>query len=304
MRTPVIRYLARFAHRRTTGSRLRLLLKLKSMSPWSVLLGTAFAAQAAYADCSRPIVVPLSPTGTAVIVSKDQFGGAYVDVLRDAGAKEGCRFEFSGVPRARQELMFREGQADLLVPAVRAPARDEVGQFVPLTSVRAQLISVDPTHAPVHSMKELEGRRELKLALLRGYDYGDAYQALIAELKKQGRLSLEPDPVSIARLMQSGGADATIMTAPIFSGAVQMDARFKGLQAKLRYESLEDLPWTDSGAYVSKTSLNAEDRTALLALLEHVAKSGALWASIKNYEQTESLKDSVRPQGNPKLGTK
>jgi polar amino acid transport system substrate-binding protein len=224
--------------------------------------------------------------------------------LRNAGLKEGCSFVFSSVPRARQEVLFRNGHADLLVPAVRLPVRDEAGVFVPLTSVRAQLISVDASRPAVHSLKELEARRDVRLVLVRGFDYGDNYQTLIAELKKQGRLSLEPDPDSIARVILSGAADATIMTAPIFSGAVQMDGRLRGLQDKLRYETLDDLPWTESGIYVSKRSLALEERTALLDLLDQVAKSGALWANIKNYEQLDALKDSVRPPSGSKLGTR
>jgi len=257
----------------------------------------AYLPAAASAECSRPIIVPVSPTGTAVIIAKDQFSGAYIDALHNAGKKLGCSFVFSAVPRTRQEAMFQAGQSDLLLPATRLPQRDEAGIFTPLISVRAALISMDSTRAAVRSMQDLLERRELKVALVRGFDYGDRYQAMIRELKKQGRLVLEADPTSIARTILAGVADATIMTSAIFSGAVQMDSRLQGMQNKLRYEALDDLPWTDSGVYISKSALGAEDRAALQDLLDHIAKSGALWAGIRHYDQPESIKDSVRPQG-------
>ncbi len=273
----------------------RLLRVLRVLPLLACIPAAAFAG-----ECSRPITVPLSPTGTAVIITQGQFSGTYPDVLRSAGKKDACSFVFSAVPRARQEALFQKGQADLLLPATRSPQRDEVGVFVPLISVRAALISLESARPAIHNLQELLERRELKLALLRGYAYGDSYQALIGELKKQGRLILEADPVSIARLIQAGVADATIMTSPIFSSAVQTDTRLQPMQGKLRYEPLEDLPWIDSGAYISKSSLGAEDRAVLQELFEHIAKSGALWSSIRQYGQPDSLKDSVRPYAGAK----
>ncbi|HTD06843.1 transporter substrate-binding domain-containing protein [Undibacterium sp.] len=286
--------LAQFKVNRVSGPWLRQVFRAALLSALSC------APIAALAECSRPIVAPMSPTGMAVIIAKDQFSGAYIDVLHSVGKKEGCSFVFSAVPRARQEAMFQAGQSDLLLPATRLPQRDEAGIFVPLVTVRAALISLESARPAVHNLQELQQRHELKVALLRGYDYGDAYQALIKELKKQGRLILEADPTSIARLLMAGVADATIMTPPIFTGAVQMDSRLQSMQGKLRYEALDDLPWIDSGAYISKSSLSAEDRGLLQDLFERVAKSGSLWTSIHRYEQPDSMKESVRPRGGAK----
>ncbi|MES2070126.1 MAG: transporter substrate-binding domain-containing protein [Pseudomonadota bacterium] len=270
----------------------KLLLSLAACAPWVPL--------AAYADCSRPIVAPMAPTGTGVIIEKDKISGIYIDVLRSVGKKEGCSFVFSAVPRARQEALFQAGQSDLLVPATRSPSRDEAGIFVSLVSVRPTLISLESARPAIHNLQEVLERRELKLALLRGYNYGDNYQALIKELGKQGRLILEADTISIARLIMAGTADATIMTSLVFAGAVQMDSRVLEIQNKLRYEVLDDLPWIDSGAYISRTALNGRDRDTLRELFEHIAKSGVFWAAVRRSNQPEALKDSVRPRaGSP-----
>ncbi|GGC77183.1 hypothetical protein GCM10011396_25440 [Undibacterium terreum] len=272
----------------------------------ALLFGVASVANA---ECSRPITVPVSPTGTAVIIikdsskdpgkdqNKDQFSGAYVDVLRTEGKKEGCSFVFTSVPRARQELMFQAGQADLLLPATRLQQRDEAGSFVPMISVRATMISLDSARPALHNLQDLLDHRELKVALVRGYDYGDTYQITLNELKKQNRLLLEADPVSVGRLLAAGVADVTIMTSAIFTGVVQMDSRLQPMHKKLRYEVLDDLPWIDSGIYISnRSALGAEDKAALQQLFEHIAKSGALWAAIRRYDQPDAMKDSIRPR--------
>jgi len=254
------------------------------------------ASVATHAQCSRVINVPVSPTGLSVTVGPDGVGGVYPDILRSGSAKEGCSFAFSVVPRARQEVMFETGKADLLIPASRTPRRDEHGIFVPLIYNRATLISMASERPALRNALELLERRELRVALVRGYDYGDAYQELVRELGKQGRLAFDVDANSIARKLAAGMADVTIMAPSILVGAMVGDARIEHLIDKLRYEPLPELPWGDSGAYISKTAVNLEDRAALRELLEGAAKSGALWKTFLRYYPPGSLKDSIRPR--------
>jgi polar amino acid transport system substrate-binding protein len=91
----------------------------------------------AEAACSRVMRVPVAAIGLSVTASGGAVGGVYPDVLRRIEADSGCRFEFSVVPRARLEAMFIGGQADLLLPATRTPARDARGHFVPMGRARA-----------------------------------------------------------------------------------------------------------------------------------------------------------------------
>lgn len=254
-------------------------------------------ALAARAECTRVINVPLSAIGLSVIVSGSTVSGVYPDVLRELAVKGGCGFAFSVVPRARLEAMFEAGDADLLIPATRTPRRDQQGQFVPLIFTRPTLISVVSDRPPIQSIQQLLERRELRIALVRGFDYGSAYQALIQELGKQGRLLLAVDAQAIARLMDAGVVDATLMAPSILAGAVLNDGRSRGLLPRLRYEPLAELPWGDSGAYISKRSVGPADAAALRELLDHSVKSGALWKSFQHYYPQEVLNGSLRPRG-------
>lgn len=249
-----------------------------------------------HGQCSRVINVPVSPTGLSVTVGTDGVGGVYPDILRGLSAKEGCSFAFSVVPRARQEVMFETGKADLLIPASRTPRRDEHGLFVPLIYNRATLISMASDRPPLRSLQELLERRELRVALVRGYDYGDAYQEAVRQLGRQGRLTLDVDANSIARKLAADMADVTIMAPSILVGAMVGDARVEQLTDRLRYEPVPELPWGDSGAYISKTAVSAEDRAVLRELLEGATKSGAIWKAFLRYYPPGSLKESIRPR--------
>jgi polar amino acid transport system substrate-binding protein len=258
-----------------------------------VLLAMPALAQA---GCSRPIHAPMAPIGRSVFAGPDGPGGVYPEILRSVEAREGCSFVLSIVPKARQEAMFENGKADLLIPAVRTARRDQLGVFVPLTFNRATLISLASERPALASMQELLARRELRVALVRGFDYGEAYQQLARELERQGRLVQEVDPNGVARLLKAGMADATVMAPSILLGAIHGDARVQQLSDKLRYEPLAELPWGDSGAYISRRSVSSADQAALRDLLERLLRSGTLWKSFQQHYPPGSLADSVKPR--------
>jgi polar amino acid transport system substrate-binding protein len=255
-----------------------------------------FTAPLAHAGCSRDIVVPVSNTGASVIINGDKISGIYPDILRPLGQKEGCAFNFTSVPRARLELMFETGKADVLVPATRTTARDASGIFVPMMRHRAVLISVAGNHPAITSGQELLERRELRVAVVRGFDYGEAYQALLRELTKQGRLFTEVDPTAVARLLNLGAVDVTMMGPTILAGAISREPRVAGLLDKLRMEPIPELPWQQNGIYVSRKSLSSEDQAALIDLLEKAAKSGVVLEGFQRYHRPEILAESVRPR--------
>ncbi|MFZ6745128.1 substrate-binding periplasmic protein [Undibacterium sp. JH2W] len=250
----------------------------------------------AQAACSRVINTPVAPLGFSVIVNGDNVTGIYPDILRSLSVKESCQFQFSSVPRARLEVMFENGQADLLFPAIRTAKRDEHGIFVPMIYTRATLISLQSARPPIRSQQELLEQKNLKVAVVRGFDYGEGYQTLLSELNKQGRLIMEADPVSVARIMKSGVADASVMAPYIFAGAVQGDTRVDDMADKIRYEPLAELGWGDSGIYLSKKSLSQDDRNALQEMMERAARSGQVWKLFLRYYKPEVLKEGNRPR--------
>jgi polar amino acid transport system substrate-binding protein len=261
----------------------------------ALTLATACAGAPAWSACSRPFNVPVSAIGMSVTVSGLNVGGVYPELLRSLDGKNGCTFNFSPVPRARLEAMFETARADILVPATRTPRRDQLGYFVPVIVSRATLISIDAKRAPVHTMQQLRDRKTLRLALVRGYDYGQAYQALAKELTAQGRVVLETDAVSVARLINVGLADATIMAPTILAGAIEGDARVGSMLPRLRIEPIDELPWGESGIYISRTSVGSEDRAELERLITAAVKSGAAWDIYKRYYTPDVLNMSSRP---------
>lgn len=272
----------------------------RTLKNWFLCLTSGLLAglpHSVWSECSRTINVPIAPIGLSVVVADDHsVTGVYPDVLRGAELKEGCSFNFSVVPRARLDVLFDAGQADLLIPASKSPRRDKQGVFVPLIVSRATVISMLSDRPAFHNAKELLEQRELKVAVVRGFDFGPAYQALVKELTSQGRVVQDVDALSVARLMQAGVVDLTIMAPSILVGAIQGEAKTDGLLEKLRFEPIEELPWGDSGAYISRTALSDADQKALRNLLERSASSGAVWKAFQRYYPAKALTGSIRPR--------
>jgi polar amino acid transport system substrate-binding protein len=257
-------------------------------------LALALMAGQANASCPRPLQVPLSSTGFSVILGPQGVGGVYPDFLRAMEAKEGCQFIFTAMPRARQELLFASGRADLLIPASRTPQRDAIGTFVPLIRSRAVVISTAQQHSPFNTLQDVVTRSDVQVVLVRGFDFGTVYQKMAQTLAQQNRLLLEPDAVSVARLLKANPRYVTVMAPSILIGVLPEDPRLAGLDEQLLFEAVDDLPWGESGVYVSNTALKPSEVSEVAQILRRQAESGSVWKRFQAYYSPAALKNSIK----------
>lgn len=249
----------------------------------------------AWAQCSRPVEAPVAPIGLGVTVSGSQVAGIYPEVVRELAGKHGCEVRFTPVPRARQEMLMENGHADLLLPASRSSKRDAWGDFVPLTQARPAVISLRGRRLFVADLGQVLARRELRVAVVRGFDFGETYRAALSQLRAAGRLVEEVDASAVARVLQAGMADLTVMTPTILWGALQGDERLRPLLPELRIDALQDLDWSDSGVYLSRQALGADDRRRLAALFMEAQQSGRIWTLTQEAYGTLNLDGWMRP---------
>jgi polar amino acid transport system substrate-binding protein len=246
------------------------------------------------AACSRVIQVPVTAIGYSIILQGDAVSGIYADLLREV-EKDGCQFKFTIVPRARSEMMFKMGTADLLLPSTRTPQRDELGVLIPLIKSRATVISIVADRPVITSAQDILRRKDLRLVLVRGFDFGPAYRSLVEEMTQQGRVMLETDVVSVARMLKQSSNYLTIMAPSIIVGAITDDTRVQDLQDKFKFEPIDELPWGEAGIYISNSSLDKADREYLQNALMRAAKSGVAWQSFKRYYSADLVKVSIGP---------
>lgn len=257
---------------------------------------TAPVMHAASAVCTRDLQVPISPVGISVTIKGTVISGIYPDLLREVGAKLSCQFHFSPAPRARQEMLFEVGESDILIPAVHSSARDRFGYFIPLVQTRAMLISLDASRAPIRNFTQLLERRAMRVAVVRGFDYGPAYHMLLDKLHKQGRLLQEPTPANVARLLKGGIADVTIMPPSTMAATLLGDVRIESMMDKLHVEALDELDWNDAGLYISRRSVPVAVRQALEAELTTAARSRAVFDQFRLQLPGRLINAGMRPR--------
>lgn len=258
----------------------------------SALSGSALAAE----QCSRSIHVPVSNLGWSVVIKGDHYSGIFPDFMQQLSLKSQCRFIFSSVPKNRQEILFETAQSDLLLPAIRTGKRDKSGRFVSLLQLRPVLISVETNQAPIQNEQALLARRDLKLLVVRAFDYGTEYQTIMKKMAQAGRLLQESDALSVARTMKKDARYVTIMTATIFEGVLAREPFVASLRGHVRYESLDELPWVDSGLYISTRSLPEQDQLYLKEEIEKLNATDLLWKLYLNYYSADILKIGMRPR--------
>lgn len=246
--------------------------------------------------CSRTIQVAVPPMGHSAIIKGKEFTGVYPEILKSIQAKGACKFRFTHVPRARQQALYSTGDADFLFPANRTTPRDQEGQFVSMVVSRAAIMTMDSKLDVFHSFSQLRSRKDLRIALVRGYDYGDAYRQLAQDLEAEHRIFYEPDPVGVARLMKAGFAELTIMSPSLFISALSDDSRVSDVSRKVRIDTVDELPWSENGVYLSRKSLSQADRDVLEAQLNAAVKSGQVWEAYQRFYPIDVLKNSIRPR--------
>lgn len=247
-----------------------------------------------HAGCSRPINVPVAPMGITITIEGNHVGGIFPDMLRAEGKLAGCTFDWTIAPRARVEAMFEAGQVDMMLSSTRTAKREQVGLFVPLVATRATIISLDHRRPAIKSFADLLARRDLRVALVRGYDYGEAYNDALEKLAAQNRLILESNAPRVARLLHEGVADLTIMTAVGMAGAITGDERLSGMMEKLRLEPLEELPWSETGIYISRTTVSPADAAIIEKMIASIGRKKTLWEAYKRFYPMHLLTESIR----------
>ncbi|MFK4709101.1 polar amino acid transport system substrate-binding protein [Roseateles asaccharophilus] len=257
------------------------------------------AVATAQAACTRPINVPMAAIGVSVNFDESKAVGIYPTLLREVAASTRCQLDMHKVPRARLQTLFDAGQADMLIPASATPARDAIAEFVPLIQVRVSLLTLDADAAVPRSLADLLAQPDYKLAVVRGFSFGAAYDATVAALRQRNRLIEEPDPSGVARALRQGLAQATVMTASIMVGTLVNDTELQPLLKRLRIEPLEELGWSASGLYLSRRALGEADRRTLRTAFGQAARNGRIWQLFNEHHPPGSLGVSIRPLPTP-----
>lgn len=233
------------------------------------LLGPA-QALAAGPGCSRPIKVAFSSIGREMMVSPNgSLSGIAYNFLTEVAERTGCRFDFQSMPRARAWVLMEQGEVDLIPAAVPTARRDHFGIFLDhLLNQDIALLSLKKSGLTIHNLDELI-HSHIRVDVVRGYDYGPEYKALLANPALRPRVSETVDPDNIARKLLAGRTDAFLMPPSVFIEA----AIKEGIEEQIVAQPLA-LPAPRDGMYLVTSHLSKQDATTLLDSIKALNNEG------------------------------
>ncbi len=228
--------------------------------------GEASSAQ----GCSRPIRVAASADGRFMIIERGGVvSGADHDLLELVGKRIGCQFIYEIVSRARAVVMLQDASIDIFPLATRTSGRDALATFVHTASFRPMLLVMGRRPAPIHSMTDLV-LGDLRLDIVRAFDYGPVYQALVTNPAMRRRITENVDVAAVAKRLANGQSDCTLMVPATFAIA----AETAGIADRIQVVALDELPLTDAGEYIVERALPAADAALLEQAIADAVRNG------------------------------
>lgn len=250
---------------------------MSSIKFWLYLLGLGLylslpsQLEALERPCLRPLKLATDPQGKLFTVNASkEIGGVLVSIFEDVKKETHCEIEWILVPRARGLLGFKDGIYDIIY-AIKTEERDQQGTFIPLNELYPSLIVLKGL-AKTNDVEKILQQDNLIFNVVRGYDYGREYRALISKLKENHRLEEVPDIETIAKKMRINRTNATILAAPLF---VTVAESFQ-LEQKIDVFILKNAPSAKAGIYLSNQTLSKVEISALTKAIQKVGNSNKI----------------------------
>lgn len=208
--------------------------------------------------CSKTMRIAVSPQSPALNVNRqNQVSGILSDFFSSLEDSTACRFSWDFVPRARAIHYLKHGLTDIVF-AIRTDERDQYAEFIPLLEFYPSLVVMNDA-VRGEDQEHLLEQEQLRFGFIRGYDFGKDYLEFVerSKLAKRGVEFIEIEDV--ARRMDSGQINASIMPATVFVQAAQDILLDKKIQAI----PLNQFSKAKVGIYLSHHAVKAEDRLIL-----------------------------------------
>ncbi|WMW81493.1 hypothetical protein RF679_04235 [Undibacterium cyanobacteriorum] len=245
--------------------------------------------------CQRPLRIAINPQSPALTVnSQNQVSGILSDFFGSIESASSCRFTWDLVPRARAMHYLKNGLTDIVF-AIHSEERDRYGEFIPLIEFHPSLIVRNEVNLNEDPSRILESE-QLRFGFVKGYDFGKEYLELVYRVKtaKRGEEIIEVDEV--ARKMDQGHINASIMSATVF---VQ-PARDILLDQKIQAIPLKQFPKARVGLYLSNQTIKPDERRYLREMMSNKTQIDLFYRLFKTNYPAWAMK-AMAP-ANPNAG--
>lgn len=247
----------------------------------TVLACAAGLGHAAAAPCG-PLTVAMYEHGALYYRNGEQWAGIDKDVVEELARRSGCELRMTRASRIRIWTMLQEGTLDMTMSGIATPERERFARFTPYLQSRNMLLLRNDAAAGAATLEQLAAQPGLKVAVIKGFKHGPAYDAWLERLRRQGRVHDAPDYVTLLRLFGYGRVHAILQLGSNIDH-LQRDGRLRG-----QFRVLDLAPRDNViGAMVVSRRVDDAAATRLEQALRAMREDGAVAAIIGRHLSPE-----------------
>lgn len=244
-----------------------------------LLLCLGGSAMAGHAEC-RDIKLAFHQLGALYYRAPDGgWTGIDKDVVDELAKRTGCHFQSTLESRVRIWTMLAGGKLDMSVSGIATPEREIFARFIPYFATRNYALLDQNLPASATTAEGFLAASGYKVAVVKSYKHGPAYDLWLDKLRAQGRVYEAADFPAVVRLLKIGRVQA-ILALPVSWLPI---AQQEGLS-----ESVRVLDWApkDNVAYgliVSRARIPAATAERMAKAIESMRNDGTLLTIFKRH---------------------
>lgn len=232
-------------------------------------LACSAAAWAQVAYCDRPLRVALFDFGVLYRADRgDGIDARFMDALAE---RTGCQVEYVVLPRARIWQEMERGTLDVATAALPTPERQRMGYLLPYFRTRNQAL-VRSAAAQRWDSLDAFARSTARMGVVRSFRHEAALDAVIAQLRAQGRVLEAADPQENLRLLREGLVDV-VFAQPLVYRSYLSEAAMAGLRV---FDWLPAEQESVGALMLARKHFSPAQAKAWDALVAHMLKDGSL----------------------------
>jgi len=246
------------------------------------------ASVAHAADCGPfRVGVKLYPGVYERVPGRSDYQGLDKDFFALLAERSGCRFDLVLESQPRIWAAIRSGRLDITSWVVPTPEREALVALIPLVSLRHLVLSWAAKE--VRDETDFLARRELRAVAVRGASYGAAYDALLQQLRQQGRVSEVADVEVAIRVFFAKRVD--LLIAYPFAVAAELRSETTPVRVDDWHPASRGVL---SGLALSRRTVSPADQQRLLDALQGMQRDGSLLRLMRKHAPEQGVEPVSR----------
>ncbi len=205
------------------------------------------------------------------------------DVVDEVARRLGCTIDASVDSRVRIWAGFGGGSIDMSVSAIPLPEREKIGRFVPYMTGRNFVLLHKELSGRLHSMDSFLADPQYKIAVVKSYKHGHAYEVWLAKLREQGRVFETADHLAMMRLFKLGRVDAVMATPTTWYPLVKQE-QLAGTYSVMDWAPRENMV---SGLVLSRQNVDAATVARFSQAIHAMREDGTLRRIFERHTDAE-----------------